>query len=932
MIRPVAQRSDQDAPSRQGWTRPIAGNPRAPILVVSDTQSAEAATNGTTMDKAGAALVQQVATDNGFERDDFLFVSLAPQIAKQDLNSASRKWKHVEPHVNAIQEAIQKYQPRIVLTFGELATRAVIGRSVKITKARGQAIVKEGLPPVFPMLSPGFVNRIPDHRTTFNADFTTLSRIKAADYDVDAVQVANVNYEWSWDLSWMLADRPKMVAFDTETTGLRWYAPEVRVIAATLCWRPGHAVAVALDPIYIRRWWPEKADQAEEIAETLRGQLKTLLEDPSVKKMAHNLKFDHQMARKEGIEVQGWAHDTQLLAFQTDENMMEMALDAVTRIFVPEMAGYCDAFDRYHDKSDMRAAPPEDTLDAEGKVSVPGMLNYACGDVDATYRIARKLLPRLKQDARQYNAYRRVQMPALLVFANTVERYGLDVDTTHLRVLEGQLKDWLRDEYRALIRMVPAKIKRKHLNLGKDLKFSRPDFVRDVLFSKQGFGLKPVMYTDATKDLPPAQRQPATGKDHLQYFVTDEKAGEFCTRLVEYGKTQRMLSTYVGEAEEGTGFWQYLSQGSTIYPSYGLHFTNTGRTASRSPNGQNFPKRGRWAKEFAKVFKPRPGYTFVAVDLSQIELRLAGWMSGDRTMIDIYRNGGDIHMTTAEGTMGLPMGTMARYKGDETPVADLAQALRWPGLREFYLNLSPEQKRSATIGDFVGLQRFKAKAVNFGFVYGQSANGFRVYAKTNYGIDYTEEAAVETRDGFFRTYRSLLPWHESMKAFVHQHGYVRSLHGTIRHLPSIWSNDRGQVAQAERQAVNAPIQRFGSDLGLVAAIRFSHQVDPREARILAFIHDQLVLEVRQGMEEDYAAYLKWVMDNPPLENWFGISAPLPILGDAEIAEPDENGKITLASLKERKGIQPIKPPFWNDDEAAAARAFEAINWELAHAA
>lgn len=226
------------------------------------------------------------------------------------------------------------------------------------------------------------------------------------------------------------------------------------------------------------------------------------------------------------------------------------------------------------------------------------------------------------------------------------------IDQEALRKLSGDVKQWLQDEYRALIRMVPPAVRRKHLEAG--LKFSRDQFVRDTLFSEDGFGLKPQVFTKSTEDLADeTKRMPSVStKDHMPYFVTrKDAAGQFVTRLIEYQKTSKMDSTYCGNEEEGTGFWQYLNSSSRIFPSFALHKTNTGRTASSDPNGQNYPKRGQWAKPFLKVFKPNPGFRFVAADLSQIELRIAAWESGDQTMLDIYRNDGDIHMMTAAATM-----------------------------------------------------------------------------------------------------------------------------------------------------------------------------------------------------------------------------------------------------------------------------------------
>lgn len=128
---------------------------------------------------------------------------------------------------------------------------------------------------------------------------------------------------------------------------------------------------------------------------------------------------------------------------------------------------------------------------------------------------------------------------------------------------------------------MPAAVRRKHLKGG--LSFGRPSFMLDILFSKEGFNLKPKLFTKSTKDHPdPKQRQPQVGKDHLTYFVNDPRphVAHFCSELIAYGAAQKMLSTYVGNEEEGSGFHKYIAPDGNIYPSYMLHRTVTGRTAS----------------------------------------------------------------------------------------------------------------------------------------------------------------------------------------------------------------------------------------------------------------------------------------------------------------------------------------------------------------
>lgn len=223
-------------------------------------------------------------------------------------------------------------------------------------------------------------------------------------------------------------------------------------------------------------------------------------------------------------------------------------------------------------------------------------------------------------------------------------------------------------EYQELIKQVPRAIKRKHLNdprfSKKDpkdiLKFSRPDFVRDILFTPEGFGIKPRVWTKSTQNLPDHEKVASTSaKDHLPYFEDHPFVGQF----MNYQRLSKMRGTYVGEAASEandwtpTGFWKYVHN-DKIHPSFLLHRTVTGRSASANPNAQNFPKRGRGnmaevVKAFRRVFITPPGWKIIECDLSQIELCLVAWTARDRTMLDLYNNGADIHAMTAASTMGI---------------------------------------------------------------------------------------------------------------------------------------------------------------------------------------------------------------------------------------------------------------------------------------
>jgi uracil-DNA glycosylase family 4 len=873
------------APANDATYRPLSrGTKGAPILVVCDPPHPRAHDAGLPTSVDNLRMFATAAQHVGMEKTDFLFVSLCPPLPEAALHSASRKWAHVQPCVEALLAEIEANGPKCIVTLGELATRAVLGRAVAITKARGAA-VQHGDRIVVPFLSPGFIARVPDHRPTFDADMLTLANLKECGYSLaaHADQQIDTDYRWCEDLSELIAYEPQILAVDCETTGLRWHDDSVQVITVQLCWTPGKAVAIPVDPTY----WPSMGQRKRN---RLINQLKTLLEDPRIRKVGHNLKFDKHMLRKLGVELRGWTDDTMQMLWAVDENSMTFNLDEGVRRFVPPMAGYADEFNRTVDKANMRGVPPEK------------MLGYACGDVDACLRLYLTLSEILRRDRHQFTTYHRIQMPALRVFGDVIERHGMLIDQERLTTFSREVEDWVNAEYAELIRMVPPKVRRAHLEAGERLEFSRSKFVKDILFTADGFNLTPVVWTKSTAKFENVEeREPSTSaKDHLPYFTErDDAAGEFVRRLIDFQKSQKLLGTYLN------GFWKYIASTGCIYPSYALHKTVTGRTASQDPNGQNFPKRGRWAKSYQKIFKAKEGYRLVSCDLSQIELRIAAWMANEPTMLRIYREGGDIHTATAKA------------------VAQLTDA-QW--------NALPPGERK--------LLRTKAKAVNFGFLYGMGWKKFMAYAKTDYGVTYTEAEAKRTRQLFFATYSALNDWHIRMREQAKDGGFVRALHGAKRNLPSIFSADEAIKSGAERQAINSPVQRFGSDLGLLAMVAFSRQADPEMFRIIGFIHDALVMEVKIGHEVEGIEALLYAMQNPPL-HYFRINAPIPILAEAdigmnggemiELAElpPPDKRPDWFAGLgmevrnidgKDVAMVEARKPEWWNDSLDAQADA------------
>ena len=330
-------------------------------------------------------------------------------------------------------------------------------------------------------------------------------------------------------------------------------------------------------------------------------------------------------------------------------------------------------------------------------------------------------------------------------------------------------------------------------------------------------------------------------------------------------------------------------------------------TSSRSPNLQNTPKRGEMAKEFRKIFLPPiKGWKFLELDYSQVELRVAAWMANESRMIQIYKEGGDIHAATAAAVTGVPFKKFANGRKDTTLLSEVISD--WPGADKYLRSLSPSERAKATVKQYCDIKRYQAKAVNFGYLYGMWWKKFKTYAKTDYGIDYTDEEAEQTRINFFKNYPNLEKWHRKMKGDANNDGYVRALHGSLRRLPNVESFDDSIIQGSERQAVNAPVQRFASDLGLIAVSRIFRDAPKEIIRPVLFIHDAIVPCVHPDHVEEAAAAIKYYMENPPLKEWFGITPPFPLVADVSVGD-------NLGEMEELPEIIAKKPKWFQSNSA-----------------
>lgn len=821
------------------------GNPRAEVLFVVEPIITDFNKNPTgALNKKQKDFLARYFKGTSVSFDRIGFLTAAPPTDKNTVDRDKAIGEHLKAHREQFANICKTIKPKFIVAMGKLGARQVMGRAVQITKARGLPFISDdwGVP-VLPVLGMNHVMRYPENTEVFKADMETVVRITDDRFKLVYKEKIATEYRWVKDLQFVLDAEPEELVVDVEGVGLDMHDPDSFLLSVQFCWEEGKAYAINI------------RDLTKMHTKKLLKQLKKLLENPKVKCIGHNLKFDFGMLREKlGITIANYEWDTMVMAHLIDENMLNFSLADLTRRWVPDMAGYSDEFDRdpiHQGKTRMDLVP----LDK--------LLNYGCGDVDATLRLFHRLRDLIEADPYLPNYYNRVLRPGLRAFCD-IERYGFAVDKGALKHLE----TWLRTEqarmYKELVAMVPKQIRedyaqyenRRDPKTGEvtkvrlPLNITRQAFLVGMCFTHpKGLKLKPKVFTDSTKNHPdPSKRVPSVSKkDHFPYF----EGNPFIDLMIKYLTNEKLLSTYVGteDPDKGvlTGFYKYIKNGF-IHPSYGFTGTDTGRLSSRDPNGQNFPKRGEGAIRFRRVFVAPPGWVLLSCDLSQIELRGAAYLAQEPTMIRLYREGKDLHAATAAKVMGI---SIAKF-----------------------LKLDAKT---------IKLKRFQAKAVNFGFLYGMWWRKFVSYAKTQYGVDYTDAEAEKIRKDYFELFSGLEEWHRRVERQIMRDGFIRSPFGRIRHLPSVYSDDEGVVKGEIRKGINAPNQSLASDLGVMAIGRL-HQagLDPDKFRVIGFVHDDIICMAREEYVGVAARTLKRYMETNPIKEWFNVDFGMPIVAEAAV--------------------------------------------------
>ena len=560
------------------------------------------------------------------------------------------------------------------------------------------------------------------------------------------------------------------VCFDTETTGIN--PIEAELVGIAFSWEVGKGFYLP---------FPEDRSEAQDLIE----QLRPFFESEAIEKIGQNLKYDIKVLAKYNVSVKGKLFDTMLAHYLINPDMrhnMDVLAETYlnyTPISIETLIGK-----KGKNQLSMREVP----LDKQTE--------YAVEDADITLQLKEHFQNELGE-ANTQKLFDEIEIPLLRVLAS-MELEGINLDKAFLNSLSDELNNDI------------ANLEKKiYEAAGEEFNIASPKQLGVILFEKMKLVDKP----KKTKT-----GQYATSEDILSYLAKDH---EIIRDILDFRGLSKLKSTYVDalplQVEESTG---------RVHTDYMQTVAATGRLSSNNPNLQNIPIRTERGRQVRKAFVPRSeDYTLLAADYSQIELRIIAALSEEETMIEAFKNGEDIHASTASKVFNVPISKVTRE------------------------------------------QRSNAKTVNFGIIYGVSAFGL------SNQTDLSRSESKELIDTYYETYPKLKSYIGKQVDFARDHGYVQTVLGRRRYLKDINSRNAVVRGAAERNAVNAPIQGSAADIIKIAMIHIHKKLQEGnyKSKMLLQVHDELVFDVFKKELDEIKSLVKTEM-----ESAYQLSVPLDV--------------------------------------------------------
>ena len=564
------------------------------------------------------------------------------------------------------------------------------------------------------------------------------------------------------------------VCFDTETTGLK--ALEVELIGISFSWETGKGYYVS---------FPD--DQSETLA--VLEEFRSFFENKSIEKIGHNLKYDIKVLSNYGMPVKGPLFDTMIAHYLINPDMRHgMDILAETYLNYQPVSITKLIGKKGKNQLSMRDIPLNDQTE------------YAVEDADITLQLKKHFIEELKK-GNVIKLFNEIELPLVSVLT-AMEIEGINLNTNFLNELSIQLTNDINRLEKTIFDQA-----------GEEFNIASPKQLGVVLFENMKLVDKP----KKTKT-----GQYSTAEDVLSNLSKDH---EIIANVLEYRQFKKLQSTYVdalpNEINPNTG---------RVHTAYAQAVAATGRLSSTNPNLQNIPIRTERGKQVRKAFIPRDeNYILLAADYSQIELRIIAALSEEETMIEAFKNGEDIHASTAAKVFNVPLSEVTRE------------------------------------------QRSNAKTVNFGIIYGVSAFGL------SNQTDLTRKESKELIDLYYETYPKLKNYMSAQVDFARDNGYVETVLQRRRYLKDINSRNAIVRGAAERNAVNAPIQGSAADIIKIAMIKIFKRFEKEgfKSKMLLQVHDELVFDAHKDELEIIKPIIKYEMEHAfemivPLDVEMGI--------------------------------------------------------------
>ena len=564
------------------------------------------------------------------------------------------------------------------------------------------------------------------------------------------LEIDTVLDEASWQ-QWLEAlTRADLFAFDTETTSLNYI--EAEIVGVSFAVAPDRAAYVPLAHDYPGA--PAQLDRQRVLAE-----LKPLLENPDVRKLGQNLKYDANVLANYGISLAGIAHDSMLESYVLDSTGTRHDMDSLALKYLGEKT---ITFEEVAGKGAKQLT--------FNQVAIEQAAPYAAEDAAITLRLHESLWPKLQAVPSLSGLYESLELPLIPVLSR-IERNGAQVD-----------RQKLADQSHELSQRLDALETQAHEMAGETFNLGSPKQLGHILFEKLEL---PVL-----KKTP--KGAPSTAEDVLAELALDYPLPAV---LMEYRSLSKLKSTYTDKLPE-----MISAVSGRVHTSYHQAVTATGRLSSSDPNLQNIPIRTEEGRRIRQAFCAPKGFKIVAADYSQIELRIMAHLSQDAGLLHAFSEDLDVHSATAAEVFGTPL---EKVSGD---------------------------------------QRRKAKAINFGLIYGMSA--FGLAKQLNLG----RHEAQEYIDRYFDRYPGVARYMDETRALAHEQGYVETLYGRRLYLPEINARNKQRQQAAERTAINAPMQGTAADVIKRAMISVDDwlSTDGIDAKMIMQVHDELVFEVSES--------------------------------------------------------------------------------------